>query len=258
MTYKPNPNQVSYRLKQFITSIAFFIPIIVLGQIAENTVRSGNKIAETISSETTAKNNLQNIVSTNEVNPANKTSLSSLPDSEHLKIKATIEKHIRAVEGSERFIESNNNTEGVVMAISMMDATASVIQEGINSGNKEIVLLAKKLEKMAINAQEVNLPKLRAIYGNFLKEKLGDHNFTVTVLGNKKTELSFTNHSFADNKNISMFQDNLSSMLHLTRFKQITYRWSNHANDYKSHILNTPPDDKIVHHRKQGSNYKYY
>ena len=182
----------------------------------------------------------------------------SFADSGSVKIKATIEKHIRAVEGREHFIQSNNNTEGVMMAISMMDATASVIREGLKTGNKEVIALTKELEKKAIISQEASLSKLRAIYGNFLKEALREQNFIVTVSGKKNTVLSFTSDVFADSKNIKMFQDNLSAMLHLTRFKQINYRGSQNGDDYRSFTLDTPPDDKVVYHLKHGDNYKYY
>ena len=146
----------------------------------------------------------------------------------------------------------------VMMAISMMDATASVIREGLNTGNKETIALTKELEKKAIISQEASLPELRAIYGNFLKEKLGEHNFIVALSGEKRDVLSFIGHDFADNKNIEMFQDNLSNMLHLMRFKQIKYRWSLQGDDYKCYTLDTPPDDKVVYHLKHGDNYRYY
>lgn len=254
-TEKRKDNRVSYRIKRFIVSIAIVIPIIVLTQTGESTAYSRVKMPASVSS--TTKNNPKNIASRAPSNTTSETS-KSVADSGSVKIKATIEKHIRAVEGSEHFIKSNNNTEGVIMAISMMDATASVIQEGFNTGNKEVISLTKKLEKKAIASQEANLPKLRTIYGNFLKEKLGEHNFIVTVSGEKKAVLTFTSYAFADNKNITMFHDNLSTMLHLTRFKQINYRWSHHADDYKYYTLDTPPDDKVVYHQKHGNNYKYY
>lgn len=192
-----------------------------------------------------------------QINTLSETS-KSFADSGLVKIKATIEKHIRAAEGRERFIQSNNNTEGVMMAISMMDATASVIREGLNTGNTEVITLTKELEKKAITSQEASLPELRVIYGNFLKEKLGVQNFIVTVSGKNKTVLSFTSDVFADNKNIKMFQDNLSAMLHLMRFKQIKYRASLQGDDYKCYTLDTPPDDKVVYHLKHGDNYRYY
>jgi len=251
-TEKRKHNKVSY-VKRFIVSFAIVIPIIALAQIGESSAHSKEKMSESVSLESTTKNNPkttmsvrsqtlinnsahgsfmadnktnyihENIASGDQINTISETP-KSFADSELEKVKATIEKHIRAVEGSEHFIKSNNNTEGVIMAISMMDATASVIQEGFNTGNKEVISLTKKLKKMAITSQEVNLPKLRAIYGNFLKEKLGEQNFTVTVSGKKKNVLSFTGYAFADNKNIKMFHDNLSAMLHLTRFKQSLFK----------------------------------
>lgn len=199
----------------------------------------------------------QQVTQIGQINTLSETS-KSFADSGLVKIKATIEKHIRAAEGRERFIQSNNNTEGVMMAISMMDATASVIREGLNTGNKETIALTKELEKKAIISQEASLPELRAIYGNFLKEKLGEHNFIVALSGEKRDVLSFIGHDFADNKNIEMFQDNLSNMLHLMRFKQIKYRWSLQGDDYKCYTLDTPPDDKVVYHLKHGDNYRYY
>lgn len=124
-------------------------------------------------------------------------------------------------------------------------AYASIINEGKQSPDKEILALTAVLEKKVVASQVKNFPKIQKSYYEFVKNNLWENDVYVDVSGIDNTVLKFTGGYFVTNKNIKKTQEAIYEMLTLLRFKQTQYAWYKGQDKYTYYKIETPKDAEI-------------
>lgn len=118
----------------------------------------------------------------------------------------------------------------------------NTINEGLSSTNNDNIKLAQDIKKRVEKIQIVEFPKLRKEYAEICAEIGWEKDMYVSVSGDKNTIINFAYAGFAANKNIKEFQENISDMVSLLRFKQTRYRWYKNASEYTYYELEVPKD----------------
>lgn len=213
--------------KHFKIIVTAIIAIIFIVQLASNK-----------SDEKTSK------VNTNET-PSNEVDNESKPTEIDLKTK--IKNTIKSIDGGDDFTKSPmESAASFATVIGVYKAFVSIINEGKQSNDKEILKLTEELSKKVSTSQLKNFPKLRKAYFKFLKNSLWEHDIYVNLSGNKNTTLQFTGTYYAANKNIKDSQEALSEMLYLLRFKRTEYRWYKESDEYTYYTLDSSKDSELI------------
>jgi hypothetical protein len=161
-------------------------------------------------------------------------------------LKTKIANNIKSIDGGDD-LTKNAMTSATDFQITaaLFKAYASVIKEGKQSTDKEVIKLTNELEKKVIASQVKNFPKIRKAYHEFVKNKLWENDVYVDVSGSGNTILKFTGGFFAANKNIKTTQEALQEMLTLLRFKQTQYTWYKGQDEYTYYKIESPKDTEI-------------
>ena len=161
-------------------------------------------------------------------------------------LKVRLENSIKGLNGNEDLTENVQTVDGIVIVLALYKAYYITISEGKLSKNQEEKELAKKLERKVSVSQLHNFPKLRARYYELVKNKLWEHDVTVSIHGERNTVLNLTAAYFASNGNIKYTQETLTDMLKSLRFKRINYRWYEGEDDYTYYEIDSPKDSEVV------------
>jgi len=134
----------------------------------------------------------------------------------------------------------------IQIEIALFATWANLIKKALNHRDKEINRLGNTLKSKVIALQKSEFPKLRKNYGDILKQKLWAENIEVKTKGTTSTTLEFVGGIFANNKNKQDFQEALSEILNLLRFKRINYKWYKYDEEYTYYSLTTKQDGDLV------------
>lgn len=162
-----------------------------------------------------------------------------------INLKTRLENNIKSL-NSDDISNSVKSIDGIIISIALYKSYYQIIKEGKESQISEEQKLAKQLEQKVSNSQIKNFPKLRAKYANLIGEKLWENDVDVSVGGVKNSNLNFTAHYFASNKNIKESQEALHEMLVNLRFKQTNYRWYKGEDEYTYYAINSPKDSEVI------------
>jgi hypothetical protein len=161
-------------------------------------------------------------------------------------LKTKITNSIKSIDSGDDLTKNPiNSATDFQITVTIFKAYATIIKEGKQSSDKEILRLTNELKKKVIASQMKNFPKIRKAYYEFIKNKLWENDVYVDVSGSGNTNLKFTGAYFAANKNIKTTQETLHEMLTLLRFKQTQYRWYKEQEEYTYYKIETPADNVI-------------
>ena len=163
-----------------------------------------------------------------------------------IQLKTRLENNIKSLESNSDFAKDINSVDGIVITLAVFKAYSIIIKEGEESKNEEEKKLAKTLKEKVSNTQVKNFPKLRLSYYKILKDKLWEHDVTVSIGGQKNTILNLTAGYFAANKNIKDTQETLDEMLISLRFKQSNYRWYKGEDEYTYYTIESAKDSEVI------------
>jgi len=162
-------------------------------------------------------------------------------------LKTKLINNIKSLDGGDDFTKNEMTSAThfqIVVAVFM--AYGSIIKEGKQSTDDEVLKLTTELEKKTIASQIKNFPKIRRAYYEFVMKNLWESDIDVDLSGSGNTILEFTGGSFATNKNIKITQETLREMLTMLRFKQTQYRWYEGEDEYTYYKMETLKDSEIL------------
>jgi hypothetical protein len=134
----------------------------------------------------------------------------------------------------------------IQMEIVLFGAWTKFIKDAEKHTNKEINRLGQSLKSKVISLQKAEFPKMRKSYGDIIKQKLWVENIKVKAIDNGYSTLEFEGGIFASNKNKQDFQNTLSEILNLLRFKRINYKWYEYDDEYTYYSLKTLQDGELT------------
>jgi|GEM_PF-1119626 len=222
-TQKKKDERPFYKNKRFVIPIAFFGLMFFIGLFSDD--------------KSTNSKPSKNSAETEKISASNA----------EMDLKTKIENNIKSIDGGDDLTKNKfKSATDFQISVALYKAYASVINEGKQSTDKEILKLTDQLTKKVITSQQKNFPKLRKAYYEFVKEKLWENDVDVNLSGSGNTTLKFTGHYFAANKNIKDTQEALHEMLTYLRFKQTQYRWYKGEDEYTYYTIESPKDNEIV------------
>ncbi len=131
-----------------------------------------------------------------------------------------------------------SDANSVLAEVALLDVYAHAIGSGALDTK-----LRSRYKAAAVGWQKKHLPAMRKHWVNeVLYPVAWKNDIRVRVQGRT---LFVTGGIFAANSNIAAFQETLSEMLHLLRFRQVQYRWYEDAERYESYTMETPGDEAI-------------
>lgn len=161
-------------------------------------------------------------------------------------LKTKIIKNIKSLDAGDELMSDLSSATNIQIAAAVFIAYASIIREGRQSSDEEILKLTGDLEERVRAYQVKNFPKIRRAYYEFAKKTLWENDVDVDLSGSGNTVLKFTGGSFAANKNIKITQEALREMLTMLRFKQTQYRWYEGEDEYTYYKMETLKDAEIT------------
>ena len=164
----------------------------------------------------------------------------------NMNLKTKIVNNIKSLDAGDDLMSDLSSATNIQIAAAVFIAYASIIKEGRQSSDEEILKLTADLEERVRAYQVKNFPKVRRAYYEFAKKTLWENDVDVDLSGSGNTVLKFTAGHFAANKNIKMTQESLSEMLTILRFKQTQYRWYKGEDEYTYYKMETPKDSEIA------------
>lgn len=161
-------------------------------------------------------------------------------------IKQEIKREIKSIEEGVDFASYKDEVSSMQMEIVLFGTWAKIIRDGKKSDITEIKKLTKELESKVVQIQRSEFPKLRKAYGKVVANKMWENDVYVSVIGRGHRYINFSGGIFAANKNKKDFQNQVSEVLHMFRFKQARYRWYKGKSEYTYYNIEPKKDNELV------------
>lgn len=132
------------------------------------------------------------------------------------------------------FDKFRGSVDNLILELNLFNEWRKLIEETeeiSSEGTEEAKQMAQKLKKTVQNIQAKEFPILRKEYLKEAKKTMWEHDIDVFGTSNN-THINFTGGTFAANKNIKTFQEEIDYILENFRFKQANYRWYKGASEY--------------------------
>lgn len=134
------------------------------------------------------------------------------------------------------------NVDDLLRTINDLKFLSELAKNNSQHSIDSISQYAKKLEKGLKSTQKIIFPKLRKNYIEIADRMLWEED--IDVVGSGKT-ITFIGGTFASNKNIKDFHEQLSEALSQYRFKQVRYKWYKGDDEYTYYTLHSLDDEDI-------------
>ena len=131
--------------------------------------------------------------------------------------------------------------DNLTYQVAFFKSTSSYVTNGLESKDKEEVILANKVKNKIIAKQIYKFPKIRRCVYEHTKDICWENNIDVSIAGNNDV-LILTGSTFANNQNIKTIQSSLYETLVMCRFKQIKYFWSKYDSEYTYFTIDSKND----------------
>lgn len=188
---------------------------------------------------------LQNL-SAEEKKLAQQVNLQKEKDEKLAKQKEQIESEIRSINEGIDFSGYRKTIDLLTIEIALFGAWANIIKEGEASEDAEIQKLTKELKSKVVKIQLKEFPLVRKEYGNIVAKKMWENDIDVSTSGRRNNYLNFTGGVFAANKNKKAFQEQITEILTMLRFRQSRYRWYKGDDEYTYYTTYEGKDSELV------------
>jgi hypothetical protein len=137
--------------------------------------------------------------------------------------------------------------ESIILGTVLFGAWAKIIEESkeYQLSSKQKVLIDKFRSRVS-RIQVSSFPKLRDAYGPAVRKSLWEHDMSARTYGSGFKTLELVGAAFAANRNVKKFQESISELMHMLRFKQVRYKWYKGADKYNYYNMSSLPDRDIV------------
>lgn len=146
------------------------------------------------------------------------------------------------------------DTQSIILAISILEAAANIYAEGKNKDLSEAASMDREQLRKAISSKQVAaFPVLRDAYGPAMRRTLWEADGKAKTFGSGYRTVEFVNTGFARNANIKQIHTELFPTLMKLRFTRAQYKWVDADVEYQYFTLTPPRDSDIVTWRPNGT-----
>ncbi|MBK8920704.1 MAG: hypothetical protein IPM81_04230 [Saprospirales bacterium] len=129
--------------------------------------------------------------------------------------------------------------------VGQLQEFAEMVNVALNSNDSTLVERAAKWRSELSSIQRTAFPLLRKAWGKEAGEKLWREDIDVRVFGTGNTKIEFIGGTFAANRNIEVFQNELQLAFKDMRFQRIQYKWYKGADEYTYFTISTKSDSEL-------------